>query len=306
MSSPESAFLLDINANDLVWYEFIDPNCFDPSAVYPLPDALVDTDNNRASLSCPSLNDEAEVTSTQLFPSNMPQKMPPNVSAQYFQRTALNVLDPVRPETESCWSVDQQDFAVLKQGAVPEPTGLSWAGSSESEASSPCPSQSAPKSYNGRSRSSLRWTSSSPASTSVIKREQKQQSRARGRKWRNSTCSESREADLKAKAAHSAVERRYRDKLNEKMMQLHCTLIASESSRTLGKPAERVDHSSLSSGKVCKAEIMSNAINYVYQTEVEMRHMTNEIEQLQNRLRHLETPVGCEDYTLRRSLVATC
>lgn len=98
--------------------------------------------------------------------------------------------------------------------------------------------------------------------------------------------------------AHSVVERRYRDKLNDKMMQLHQTLTASERS-TRGTEGW-ISPSIASSDKFSKAEVMAKAIDYVNQTEVQMRHMTHEIEQLQSRLQHLETRVQCGHCSIAR------
>jgi len=151
------------------------------------------------------------------------------------------------------------------------------------------------------SRLSLQRKSSSSRGSAPVKQER----RVRNRKSRKSSRSEPQKIGPKAKAAHIAVERRYRDKLNDNMMQLHRTLIASEfTARVLGEPAEPSDLFSESSDKVRKAQIMTNAINYVYQSDVEIRHMSNEIEQLQNRLRHLEKLVRCEDCSSRKLMAA--
>jgi hypothetical protein len=47
-----------------------------------------------------------------------------------------------------------------------------------------------------------------------------------------------------------------------------------------------------------KSEVLQTAIDYVNQTQLEMRHMTNDINRLNTRVRALEKLVKCEDCTL--------
>ncbi|OQV10382.1 Helix-loop-helix DNA-binding domain-containing protein [Cladophialophora immunda] len=94
---------------------------------------------------------------------------------------------------------------------------------------------------------------------------------------------------LKSKYAHSVSERRYRDNLNGKMMQLHRNLLAagtnSNSLRSQFKPSltgsEHV-------GKMRKSDILTRAIDYIHQSEVDIRHMHDETRRLQVQVRTLE------------------
>jgi hypothetical protein len=48
---------------------------------------------------------------------------------------------------------------------------------------------------------------------------------------------------------------------------------------------------------------MLEAVDYVYQTEVELRHMADEIERLNTRVKQLEKLVNCDDCLLMKQLV---
>lgn len=55
--------------------------------------------------------------------------------------------------------------------------------------------------------------------------------------------------------------------------------------------------------KIRKSDVMLEAIEYVHHTEVELRHMTDEIEFLNKRMRQLEKLIKCEDCALMKQLV---
>ncbi|KIX92321.1 uncharacterized protein Z520_11929 [Fonsecaea multimorphosa CBS 102226] len=115
-----------------------------------------------------------------------------------------------------------------------------------------------------------------------------------------------------AKAAHSVVERRYRDNLNGKMSQLYYVL------REVNSPSPHYSRlSSLSSdnaataaavrsfhppSRVRKSEILNSAIDYIHQSEVEMRHMADEIKHLQDKERTIRNLVKCEEWAVLRTL----
>ncbi|KIX09551.1 uncharacterized protein Z518_00631 [Rhinocladiella mackenziei CBS 650.93] len=127
------------------------------------------------------------------------------------------------------------------------------------------------------------------------------QARSQKRRAAPPPLSEDESARLKAKQYHSAVERRYRDNLKEKMEQLNRTL--ESTSRSTGFLFW--DHSS-SSGrrtKVRKSDIITKAINYVHQSELEIRHMTDEIHRLEDRIQTLEKFVKCEDRSLLQNMI---
>jgi len=110
----------------------------------------------------------------------------------------------------------------------------------------------------------------------------------------------------RAKQAHSLVERKYRENLNAKIAQLHSTLQASHYGPKVGDDGDSdnpVTLSGVPSSKVRKSDVLTEAMNYVNQTEVEMRHMENEIHRLTERVRVLEKLVRCEDCSLLKQMV---
>jgi len=116
----------------------------------------------------------------------------------------------------------------------------------------------------------------------------------------------------RAKAAHSLVERKYRENLNAKIAQLHTTLQSSHYGPRLSNNQENdydqgddVSVPSISSGgcKARKSEVLTEAMNYVNHTEVEMRHMENEIARLGERVRLLEKLVRYDDRDVLKGMV---
>jgi flagellar hook-basal body complex protein FliE len=89
------------------------------------------------------------------------------------------------------------------------------------------------------------------------------------------------------KQAHSLVEKRYRENLNAKITELHTVLVSVPD----GSPSPETNQTR-------KSEVLQTAIDYVNQTQLEMRHMTNDINRLNTRVRALEKLVKCEDCTL--------
>ena len=134
-----------------------------------------------------------------------------------------------------------------------------------------------------------------------------QEKKTKQRKARNQSQSPSGDesASQKAKHAHSVVERRYRDNLNGKITQLHRTLIAAETvPRTIGQQFQISFQDLGQLARIRKSDIISKAIQYVHQSEVEIRHMCDEIHQLRERIQGLEMLVKCEDYPLLNNMVA--
>lgn len=105
--------------------------------------------------------------------------------------------------------------------------------------------------------------------------------------------------------AHSLVERRYRENLNGSIAKLHETLLSTKRfGHTLPEDQEDAsDEQQQSSSKLRKSDIMLQAVDYVHQTEVELRHMADEIELLTTRVRQVERMVKCEDCVLMQRLV---
>ncbi|KIW67824.1 hypothetical protein PV04_07050 [Phialophora macrospora] len=121
-----------------------------------------------------------------------------------------------------------------------------------------------------------------------------------------STAPSKADAKQRAKQAHSLVERKYRENLNAKITQLHSTLQNSHYGPRVGEDGERddlVSNNGMPGGKVRKSDVLTEAMNYVNQTEVEMRHMENEIHRLSERVRVLEKLVRCEDCSLLKQMV---
>ena len=223
----------------------------------------------------------AGLTTSQRHPSGSP--------AHLGQTSELNPLYPIQPGLMSPSSEHVGISVTQEQNIIPE-AGAEGTRTTGSSRSSPSFPQSSPHSPTRGSYNFMRRVSSaSQPSASTRGRETEQTLIARAGKHPKTSPSSSTNPDVKAKAAHSVVERRYRDKLNDKMLQLHRTLMTSGLAPSLFGESTMFDDPMASSvSKVGKAEIMTNAINYVTQAELQMRHMTGEIEQLRNRVLHLE------------------
>jgi hypothetical protein len=127
------------------------------------------------------------------------------------------------------------------------------------------------------------------------------------------------DAKQRAKAAHSRVEKRYRENLNAKLTLLHTTLQNTRYGCTRNNddsdsefdfdaninstPKPKPSSSTAGNSKFRKSDVLSDAMNYVHQTEVEMRHMENEILRLNERASTLEKLVRCEDCGILKNLV---
>ncbi|EXJ82075.1 hypothetical protein A1O1_08144 [Capronia coronata CBS 617.96] len=119
-----------------------------------------------------------------------------------------------------------------------------------------------------------------------------------------STAPSKADAKQRAKQAHSLVEKKYRENLNAKIAQLHITLQSSHYGPKTGEEGESdTPVSIVQASKVRKSDVLTEAMNYVNQTEVEMRHMENEINRLSERVRVLEKLVRCEDCSLLKQMV---
>jgi hypothetical protein len=92
---------------------------------------------------------------------------------------------------------------------------------------------------------------------------------------------------LDTKQAHSLVEKRYRENLNAKINELNVVLSCSVD----GGPS--ADTSSTK-----KSEVLQTAIDYVNQSQLEMRHMTNDINRLNAKVKALERQAKCEDCSI--------
>ena len=127
----------------------------------------------------------------------------------------------------------------------------------------------------------------------------------RSSQHRHRTTSDDIDAKSHSKKAHSLVERRYRENLNGNIAQLHLALLKTKrvgDSTPEDKDDDWEEPRQVLS-KVRKSDVMLEAVDYVHQTEVELRHMANEIELLTARVRQLEKLVKCEDCPLVKQLV---
>lgn len=93
----------------------------------------------------------------------------------------------------------------------------------------------------------------------------------------------------KAKVAHSVVERRYRDNLNGKFIQLHHLLTEADLAGTSSAFAHASNSwPSQSSGKVQKSQILSNAIEYVQQAKSGILRLSDQVQRLRDKQQVLE------------------
>ncbi|KAJ9605635.1 hypothetical protein H2200_009484 [Cladophialophora chaetospira] len=190
--------------------------------------------------------------------------------------------------------------APVEPDIFPKFAGLTPTTSAASTASSPHPFQRHRQDLGGVSRLHQSRTS---LFKSAIVREQTHDDKVRRERPTTSSRRSSSDVDRKAKAAHSVVERRYRDKLNDTMMQLHLTLASSKlMAPALGESFAPGDLPQVG-GKIGKAVIMTTAINYVNQAELQLRHMSNEIEELRSRVMHLEALLPHEGGSFRNGLL---
>ncbi|OCT51756.1 hypothetical protein CLCR_08685 [Cladophialophora carrionii] len=173
-----------------------------------------------------------------------------------------------------------------------------------------CQTRPQPQPQPPRTRTTTRRTSSStphqrkPNPTTTTR-----SSGARTKKRNPAPSSPSSEDDSasaiqKAKHAHSIIERRYRDNLNGKMMQLHRVLLAAETAESSPMNDANPDDAAAVAGafpqsvsldetkaqaqtvgRVRKSDIMTRAINYIHRSEAQMRHMSGEVARLQDQIR---------------------
>ncbi|KAK5230018.1 bHLH/Zip transcription factor [Exophiala xenobiotica] len=150
----------------------------------------------------------------------------------------------------------------------------------------------------------VRKTSRSNSRESIPRPKEERERKVRTKRGHKGSSSDEDSAQLRAKQAHSVVERRYRDNLNGKIMQLHRALVATEAtSRLTGMPNQDFYAPREHRGKVRKSDVMTDAMNYIHQTEVEVRHMSDEINRLNERVQSLQKLVKCEDCTLLKQMV---
>ena len=93
------------------------------------------------------------------------------------------------------------------------------------------------------------------------------------------------------KEAHSRVEKRYREHLNAKIFELYGLLSTSAQEAT-----------QLPRDQVKKAEVLQTAIDYVNQSQLEMRHMTDEIKMLKAKIESFELLIRSDEHSLLKGV----
>jgi hypothetical protein len=101
------------------------------------------------------------------------------------------------------------------------------------------------------------------------------------------------DAKRRAKQAHSLVEKKYRENLNSKLVQLHETLKTTRYGPKKNKNVEDDESDDFTvvgnnNGKFKKGEVLDDALDYINQTEVEMRHMENELARMTDMVTMME------------------
>ena len=110
-----------------------------------------------------------------------------------------------------------------------------------------------------------------------------------------------------ARQAHSVIERKYRDNLNERIHELHHTLQkaqhstcvtesprsnSSASSRGSGVDQDDMDDAKQASPKAKKSDVLVDAINYIQATKLEARCKVEEVQKLNLRIQMMESWLG--------------
>ncbi|KAF3940211.1 hypothetical protein ABW19_dt0205263 [Dactylella cylindrospora] len=114
------------------------------------------------------------------------------------------------------------------------------------------------------------------------------------------------EAQQVKKAAHSTVEKRYRANLNTKITHLHEELVkaSEEDSVSLSSELRGSKSKGATAGppKTRKADVLTDALNFVNRTQKEKKMMKEEIDFLKMRIMTLEKLVKCEDCLLLKQM----
>ncbi|EWC43926.1 hypothetical protein DRE_01278 [Drechslerella stenobrocha 248] len=114
------------------------------------------------------------------------------------------------------------------------------------------------------------------------------------------------EAQQVKKAAHSTVEKRYRANLNTKITHLHEELVkaSEEDSISLASDMRGSKTKGVVVGppKTRKADVLTDALNFVNRSQKEKKMMKDEIDFLKMRIMTLEKLVKCEDCLLLKQM----
>ncbi|KIW85663.1 hypothetical protein Z517_01055 [Fonsecaea pedrosoi CBS 271.37] len=228
--------------------------------------------------------------------SNVPYLSP---CLEPFDPAAVHTVGPAQLQLNS-----GNDFSMDYQQTCQLPEEEFAASSVKEECSSDVSPLSSPSLVDSKTCSAKKPPTRGRAAPAASASPSPKKGRPRKKRNPSSSSSEDESAILKAKFAHSVIERRYRDNLNGKMMQLHRVLLAAETSPT--SPAAHFNASltaATPSGRVRKSDIMSRAINYIHQSEVEIRHLDDEIKRLQDQVGIFQKLVNCDDMSRLKDLV---
>lgn len=102
------------------------------------------------------------------------------------------------------------------------------------------------------------------------------------------------ESNQSSKNAHSVIERRYRENLNAKITQLDQVLISTREHESFSPDEKPIEVTS----KTRKADVLTDAIRYVKQMELESKARMQEISFLRLRVVALEKLMKCGDCAL--------
>ncbi|KAF3916573.1 hypothetical protein ABW20_dc0102803 [Dactylellina cionopaga] len=114
------------------------------------------------------------------------------------------------------------------------------------------------------------------------------------------------EAQQVKKAAHSTVEKRYRANLNTKITHLHEELVKASEEDSVSLASEirgsKIKGAVVGPPKTRKADVLTDALNFVNRTQKEKKMMKEEIDFLKMRIMTLEKLVKCEDCLLLKQM----
>ncbi|OAL39160.1 hypothetical protein AYO20_01478 [Fonsecaea nubica] len=248
--------------------------------------------------------------------SLMYQKIPTQTSSTANTSFLPYVSDPMRSYSPNNLPVYAGEDEVVKSDSTRDYQLSSFElALSESSASSEV-EDCAVTTTASQNSTTRRRAGSREKRTNAGSRRQTHSQRVSKLKRTTSSDSEDLERTL-AKQTHSAIERKYRNNLNAKMWQLHRTLEGTSrmsSSASSASSANNSDDSDSSpqwgetqsqsqsqsqspqreQPQPRKSDILSNALQYINESELEMRHMSDEIVRLQNQLAVLQRMVRCE------------
>jgi hypothetical protein len=169
--------------------------------------------------------------------------------------------------------------------------------------------------FHGRMSIDSAMTSQSPGGPPTLSRQGSHSSSRSSSRRRNKTSSKN-DAKQRAKAAHSLVEKKYRENLNSKMISLHDALRTARYGPGSEDKVEADDKGFMtktiglqdsalpaSMGDFKKSDVLADAVAYVNQTEREMENLNNEVQRLRDRIKGLENLTKCEDCSILKSFV---